>query len=55
MLFCLLPNSVLAENIDAQFKPLKTGGAWVYSVKAEFDDVKDSVVEAIESRGGLFC
>jgi len=25
--------------------------AGVYSVKAEFDDVKDSVVEAIESRG----
>ncbi|MEZ0173131.1 MAG: DUF302 domain-containing protein [Candidatus Reddybacter sp.] len=51
MLFCLLPNAALAENIDAKFKPLKTGGAWVYSVKAEFDDVKDSVVEAIESRG----
>ena len=51
ILFCLLPNLVLAENIDAQFKPLKTGGAWVYSVESEFDDVKDSLVDAIESRG----
>ena len=51
LLLGLLPHSVLAENIDAQFKPLKTGGAWVYSVESEFDDVKDSVVEAIEARG----
>lgn len=51
MLFYLLPNSALAGNTDAQFKPLKTGGAWVYSVESEFDDVKDSLVEAIESRG----
>ncbi len=51
LLFCLLPNAALAENTDAQFKPLKTGGAWVYTVESEFDDVKDSLVEAIESRG----
>ena len=51
LLFCLLPNVALAEKIDAQFKPLETGGAWVYSVESEFDDVKDSLVEAIESRG----
>lgn len=51
MLFGLLPGLALAENIDAQFKPLKVGGAWVYSVESEFDDVKDSLVEAIESRG----
>ncbi len=51
MFFGLLPNSVLAENIEVQFKPLKTGGAWVYSVESEFDDVKDSLVDAIESQG----
>lgn len=51
LLFCLLPNPVLAEKIDAQFKLLKTGAAWVYSVQSEFDDVKDSLVEVIESRG----
>lgn len=47
----LLPYLAQAENIDTQFKPLKTGGAWVYSVESEFDDVKDSLVEAIEARG----
>ena len=51
ILFGLLPPAVLAENIDAVFKPLATGGAWVYSIGAEFDEVKDSLVEAIESRG----
>ncbi len=51
MFFGLLANSVLAENIEAQFEPVKTGGAWVYSVEAEFDDVKDSLVDAIESQG----
>ncbi len=47
----LLPLAVLAENVAAQFKPLKSGGAWVYSVDADFDDVKESLVESIESRG----
>ncbi len=51
VLFCLLPGAALAEDIEAQFKSLKTSAAWVYSVESEFDDVKDSLVEAIESRG----
>ena len=51
MLLGLLPHSALAENTETQFKPLETGGAWVYSVESEFGDVRDSVVEAIESRG----
>jgi len=49
--FSLLSSTVLAEESTGEFKPVKTGGAWVYSVASEFDDVKDSLMDAIESEG----
>ena len=51
VLLSLLSSAVLAESSAEEFKPVKTGGAWVYSVASEFDDVKDSLVDAIESEG----
>lgn len=52
MLLVLSSRGALAGgDIGVKLKHFETGGAWVYSVEAEFDDVKDSLVEAIESRG----
>lgn len=49
--FLLQSNAVLSGGSDTQFMPIKTDSAWVYSVESGFDDVKDSLVEVIESRG----
>ena len=31
--------------------PMDTGGAWVYTLEADYEDVRDGLVEAIEGRG----
>jgi len=51
LFLALLPRVILAENSLGEFKPVITAAAWVYSVNAEFDDVAESLVEAIEARG----
>lgn len=49
LLFSTAPS--VSGDVRGKLQHLETGAAWVYSLEAVFDEVKDSLVEVIESRG----
>lgn len=50
-LLALLLPLPLACKAPSVSEPLKSGAAWVYEVSGEFEDVRDDLVDAIESEG----
>ena len=61
MIFCLVKRKLLGSLVLSLLmissaavnasEPLKTPTAWVYSVEADFDEVKDDLLLAIEGKG----